>query len=73
MKWISVDVVPEKSADKHLLFDGYEIYLGWMIAGQWHVCNDGITIDGDACFGTDDTYGPFTHWRSLPAPPESES
>ena len=73
MKWTSTDIVPQYCKDKHLLFDGHEIYVGWMIAGQWHICTDGIMIDGDACFGEDDTWGPFTHWMPLPEPPESNN
>jgi len=69
-EWISVDKYPELSGDKHLIFDGYEIYMGWLVGGHWVVCKDGITIKGDARFGEDDLYGSVTHWMSLPKPPE---
>ena len=74
MKWISVETEPEKPHDKHLIFDGTEMYIGWMVFGDWEVCTDGITIAGDATFGDDDTWGPITHWAPLPpVPGESDS
>lgn len=68
-EWKPVSETPKYPGDKHLIFDGHEIYVGWLISGFWHVCKDGVTIDGDATFGVDDLYGSVTHWAPLPSAP----
>ena len=72
--WIEVNDWQPEPLEKILIWDGYEIYMGYYRTTRPHWCvnTDGVTIDGDASFGDDDTYGPITHWCELPTAPSKD-